>query len=113
MSGRAIRQLVSLNALVLTWLFAVPALEALLLRREVTLLSRAPFVVLALAYALAGSIVYRLDTRAERSPGLTWAVAASSFFLLLVGSYFARMLLDTSWDGITYHQPAIYELRTG
>ena len=113
MANRALRHYASFNALVLSLLFALPALEALLLRREVTLAARQPLALLAFAYVGAGVLVHRLDDEARASPLRMVATVAGSFATLLIGSFVSRQLLDTSWDGLMYHQPAIYELHEG
>lgn len=114
MLHRASRQLVWLNSLVLSFLFVLPALECVLVRLPVTLTSRYPYAALAAAYACAGLLVFKLDGAPDkRALWFRAGVVASSLALLLLGALASLAILDTSWDGLAYHQPAIYQLQSG
>ena len=112
--ARFVRHLCALNLGVLAFLFIIPSLEALLLHQHVTLASRLPSAILGLAYLCAFLTVAFLEHLKDRRELVPLAVAvAISVLMLALGALVSQSITDASWDGLAYHQPAIYELRAG
>lgn len=108
------RQYCILNVALLTSMFLLRALEALVLRQPVTLASRGPWFVLLLSYGCAIGLLWLLERPRQRAElALSGAALATSVVTLVTGGWISGLCLDTSWDGLAYHQPAIYELHGG
>jgi hypothetical protein len=112
--SRFARYLYALNLGVLSFLFIIPSLEALLLHQHVTLASRFPSAILGLAYLCGFLTIAFLEQLKDRRALVPLAVAAAvSVLMLALGALLSQAISDASWDGLAYHQPAIYELRAG
>jgi hypothetical protein len=100
--------------LALCVLCALSSLEALLLRQSPTLASRFPKVLLGFSFVLAFVAVSALERPRDRRDFILLGIATvCSMLALMLCARISAAIPDTSWDGLAYHQPSIYELRAG